>query len=237
MIARDRDHGSLRRRRRGVAGPLAAAAGQHDAADDRDHEQHRGDLERPDEVGEQALRERLDVAGARGRRARPRVECAPVTQWLPRRARRCRRTSSTPSTIAAGRWNGLGSSSDSCLSTPSSVITNRNSTTIALAYTTIWIAATSAGVELQEQDRDADERHEQEQRRVHRVAREHDAERAGEHRGRADEEDDALPSVARARLVEVRARRRRRDGTDRVWPRSGGRTPKPSSPDQPTRPS
>ena len=45
----------------------------------------------------------------------------------------------------------LGSSKVSCWSTPSSVITNTNSTTIALAYTTIWMAATSVGVLLQEQ--------------------------------------------------------------------------------------
>ena len=83
------------------------------------------------------------LPGARRRRACPRVECAPVTQWWPASTTICT-NSSTPSTIATGRWNRLGSSNVSCLSTPSSVITNTNSTTIALAYTTTWIAATSA---------------------------------------------------------------------------------------------
>ena len=73
----------------------------------------------------------------------PRVECAPVAQWWPARTTIWENIS-TPSTIATGRWKRLGSSNDSCLSTPSSVITNTNSTTIALAYTTTWMAATSA---------------------------------------------------------------------------------------------
>src|SRR5438270_7891145 len=50
----------------------------------------------------------------------------------------------TPSTTAAARWKRRGSDSCSWRSTPSNVMTNRNNTTIALAYTTIWIAATNA---------------------------------------------------------------------------------------------
>ena len=65
------------------------------------------------------------------------------------------------------------------------MITNRNSTTIAPAYTTIWTAATSCGVLLEEQHRDADQREHEEQRGVHGVAGEHDAERAAEHQRRA----------------------------------------------------
>ena len=61
------------------------------------------------------------------------------------------------------------------------MITNRNSTTIALAYTTIWTDRDQRGVLLQEQHRDAHEREHQEQRRVHGIVREHHAERAGEH--------------------------------------------------------
>ncbi len=56
---------------------MPAPAGEHDAPDDRDHEEHRGHLERPHEVGEQALREGLHVPGFHGaerapRRVRPR---------------------------------------------------------------------------------------------------------------------------------------------------------------------
>ena len=88
---------------------LAAAAGERDAADHRDHEQHRGDLERPDEVGEQALRERLDVAGARGVERRRASSARPWPSGG-RRARRPARTAARRATIATGRWNGLGSS-------------------------------------------------------------------------------------------------------------------------------
>ena len=70
------------RRRRSalvVARRVAAAAGEHDAADDRDHEQDRGDLERPEEVGEQAAGDALDVAAARRRSSAPALRrAAPV---------------------------------------------------------------------------------------------------------------------------------------------------------------
>src|SRR5690606_25383264 len=48
----------------------------------------------------------------------------------------------TPATIASGRWTRNGSTDRSSVSsTPSSMITNRNSTTIAPAYTITWTAA------------------------------------------------------------------------------------------------
>ena len=110
-----RDRGTTRDHRRllglgdrlGVRGALAAAAGEHDAADDRDDEQHRGDLERPDEVGEQALGERLDVARVARCRARRGSSARPVDPAVAVHETRIPASTSTPSTIATGRWNGL----------------------------------------------------------------------------------------------------------------------------------
>ena len=123
-----------------AASPVAARplAGQQHRADDGDDEQHRGELEGEHVVAEQVAGERLDVAvgirgvagvatpspradgGDRG----PRMTAATDEAEDARRRRR----------PASGRWIGNGSMRrSSALSTPSSMMTNRNSTTMAPA--------------------------------------------------------------------------------------------------------
>ena len=65
---------------------------------------------------------------------------APVAHLWPVR-KRTSASSTRPSTMAARRWALSGSCSVSGWSTPSSMITNRNSTTMAPAYTTTCTAA------------------------------------------------------------------------------------------------
>ena len=96
---------------------LPAAPGEHDGADDRDHEQHRGDLERPEEVGEQRRARRARCC----RRGRRRSSGTPLRGLLRRWPTRGRRGTdlgqqrSTPSAIARAAGPASDRRSDSLL--------------------------------------------------------------------------------------------------------------------------
>ena len=167
---------------------VAAAAGEHHRADDREHEQRRGDLERPEEVGEQ-------------RRARRARRCC--------RGRRRRRGSASAAgglgaggPLVAGEEQHLGEQ-------------DRRRARSRPAAGTERVVQRVGAVDAEQHDHEQEQhddragvdddlhRREQvrrrcwrkntatltsvttsDQRRVHRVAREHDAERAGERRAR-----------------------------------------------------
>jgi hypothetical protein len=119
----------------GIARPLAR---QQHRADDGDDEQHRGELEGEDVVAVQVDGELVDVGVvvtgvARGRDAVTRVDDERVTGADDRGSRRGRRGRS-PSPRRAAAGTGIGSIDRSIAwSTPSSMSTNRNSTTMAPA--------------------------------------------------------------------------------------------------------
>ena len=112
------------------------STGQHHGADHGDGEQHRGDLEGEHVVGEQHLAEAVDV-GHVGveRRERPTGVAGDRRRRSTAARSGCSPRMATPVTTAAGplpqRW--ARRSSVSARSTPSSMITNRNSMTMAPA--------------------------------------------------------------------------------------------------------
>ena len=159
-----------------AAGAGAGAAGQHDGADDRDDEQHRRDLEGEQVAGEDRLGEPFDVgAGALG--GRPgNGRLRPVAQSL----RVSSRTSSTiipPSAIAIGRWprSGLCQIVLCRGRRRCSMITNRKSTTMAPGVDDHLHGGEEVGALRHEQHGDAEQRHHQHERGVHRVAGQDDA--------------------------------------------------------------
>ena len=111
--------------------PSSTSPREQHGAGDGDDQQDRGELEGEHVVVEQVVGELLDVVVAGGVERRcPRRSC----RGRGRRRRSRARPARCPTTAASGRWIGNGSiDRSSALSTPSSMITNRNSTTIAPA--------------------------------------------------------------------------------------------------------
>ena len=143
---------------------------EHHRRDRRHDQQDRRDLEREEVVPEQHLGERLRVAALRSRR---RTRRAPSSRT--RSPRGPRATISTTNASAEHererplqRPAARGTSSPR--STPSSMITNRNSTMIAPAYTMICTANRNGASSIRIDDRETEEVHDEEQRRVDGVA-------------------------------------------------------------------
>ena len=120
---------------------LAASAGEQHRAGDGDDEQHRRELEREHVVAEQVVRQLPGCCASWAPGARsaddladsPTSRCRELAGRHDRRDQQ-RRRSPTPTTAASGRWILNGSTRrSSAVSTPRSMITNRNSTTIAPA--------------------------------------------------------------------------------------------------------
>ena len=218
------DHDDLPRRR--SSRPLLAA-GQHDRAGDGDDQQHRRQLEGEHVVAEQVVGELADVgvvrpAIAAAPRRRPATSRpAPTASGRrvagrhdggDRAGRRCRGPSPRPAGAGSGSRSVRRSSARS---TPSSMITNRNSTTIAPGVDDHLHGGEEVGLHRHEVHGHAEQRQHEAQRGVHRVACRRPRRRAPPSTiTDAIDEDDQLHhgglARSKTRSLGVLVRRRRR---------------------------
>jgi hypothetical protein len=213
--------------------PLPAAAREHDTADDGDDEQRGRELERPEEVGEETAGQRLHVAGARRvERTAGRLGAGdPVAPGQhdhlheQQRAEDDRRGSLEADGVVEGFVLVDAEQRDD----------EQEQHDDRARVDDDLDDGDELRVLLEEEHGHRDQRQQQEQRVVHRVAREHHTEGADERERGTDHEDDRVHQCESSGGA---------SGWGSEWPWSsafcaggGVATPRPSSPDHCTRPS